>query len=231
MRSSESTGTTAPRSCTLSRMRRRRLFTSGYFAGQFIVEEFVRRTVDYSYERRSTGMWWRGWNISRSTATSWHCAIPRRRRFCEHALAISEPVVAGDTVRFTITNRSPQRLYVTVFRLGTDFSIRRIEPTRGTTVTLAPGTAGSLRVYDQPLWNNHSEATTPVIYKIFVLATRVDLDSLQLPPLGEDRQPDRPSTRADSPLALSAGQHLQYRNTSISSCQFNDRGIVVYDRP
>ena len=102
-------------------------------------------------------------------------------------------VLAGQPVRFELRNVTAHPVFVVVFRLGADYSIRRLRPERGAVQALAPGRAGVLRVNDVPGGPEPaSPATTSevqvewrVVYKIFVLGESIALDALQLPPLRE----------------------------------------------
>ena len=94
-------------------------------------------------------------------------------------------VGAGRPVRFELQNVTADPVFVVVFRLGADYSIRRLRPGRGAVQALAPGRAGVLRVSDVPGEMGASQAEQRIVYKIFVLTESIALDALQLPALTE----------------------------------------------
>lgn len=137
------------------------------------------------------------------------------------AVAAAQEVAPGQPVRFELRNGMARPVFVVVFRLGADYSIRRLRPERGAAQALAPGRAGVLLVSDVPPDSPryppdraHPDRDAPgaapgvehrVVYKIFVLSESISLDALQLPALSETLARPEPSpapaTRATGRLS------------------------------
>ena len=107
----------------------------------------------------------------------------------------------GQTIEFRLLNKTNKTLFITVFRLGADFSIRRIRPERGRNETLAPGRAAALRVADMLVLIDPAHTFERITYKVFVLTDPVDLDVLELPALNKGALHVGPDVRSGSPLA------------------------------
>ena len=133
----------------------------------------------------------------------------------------SMPLTAqpGQTIEFRLLNKTNRTLFVTVFRLGADFSVRRIRPERGRNETLAPGRAAALRVADALALVDPAHTFERIIYKVFVLTDPVDLDVLELPALNKGALHTGPDVRSGSPLAdlLNGVRHTGTRPLRLAS--------------
>jgi hypothetical protein len=107
---------------------------------------------------------------------------------------------SGQRLGFDVTNKSAQRLFVTVFRFGGDFSVTRIAPEDEWQATLAPGRTLEVRFRAPTLQATSRPATETV--KVFATNVPVSLDSLLLPRLSEVSAPPRlQQVRSAGPLS------------------------------
>lgn len=105
----------------------------------------------------------------------------------------------GQTISFDVVNRSQSRLFITVLRLGADFSIKRIEPLEGRQTTLPP--AGKLTVRQKLAPATSGQSRPALILKIFITSEKVSFDSLELPALNEGPIHNNDKVRDAGPLS------------------------------
>ncbi len=89
----------------------------------------------------------------------------------------------GQVITFDVINQSSQRVYVTVFQLGADYSIQQIAPPKGEgrQVTLDPGRILAVRrKLDLSL---SEEGNGLILFKVFVVKDKMSLNVLTLPAL------------------------------------------------
>ncbi|MBK8046935.1 MAG: caspase family protein [Anaerolineales bacterium] len=106
---------------------------------------------------------------------------------------------ARPALRLRLQNVSGSRVFVVVFRLAPDYSITKVKPDDGFTLTVEPGRAAAAPItLTAPALDEAAEGR--VAYKFFVLGQSMNLNVLELPPLGGDPLAGA-AARANSPLA------------------------------
>jgi hypothetical protein len=130
---------------------------------------------------------------SRSNVTAAGALQPLRQQGQE---LVASP---GQTISFDVVNRSQSRLFVTVLRLGADFSIKRIEPLEGRQTTLPP--AGKLTIRQKLAPATSGQSHSVLILKIFITSEKVSFDSLELPALNEGPIHTNDKVRDAGPLS------------------------------